>query len=442
MIYILYDIILHISVIVLLPYFMFKMLSEGKYRTGIPERFAIYRDEKLRALEGGDVVWFHAVSVGETRAVLPLLKLFKERYPEKKVVFSTITYTANRVAKNEEPLLIDVLVYFPLDLSWVVKRAVARLGPSLFVVVEKEVWPNIIHTLHERGVPIVVVNGTVSERSFGRYKKLGFFFANIFSTITRFCARTQEDRDRAVALGVSAQRAVATGNLKFDIEDVELKEADRESLGEELGIEPDDPLVVAGSTHAGEEEILIHVFRRLKEGFPALKLILAPRHPKRFDEVAALLRTSGLNFKRRTNKERAGERTDVVLLDTIGELTALYSLSTVAFVGGSLVEGVGGHNLLEPAVFSKPVVYGGCLKSYLYMAELLEKEGGGIRVTDRESLFTVLSSLLADRTLCTQAGMAARRVVDKNRGATEKTMSIIEEVMQEHSLSRDEREDV
>ncbi len=441
MIYILYDIILHISVMVLLPYFMFKMLSEGKYRTGIPERFGIYRDEKLRALQGGDVVWFHAVSVGETKAVLPLLKLFKERYPEKKVVFSTITYTANRVAKNEEPLLIDALLYFPLDLSWVVKRAVARLRPSLFVVVEKEVWPNIIHTLHENGVPIVVVNGTVSERSFGRYRKLGFFFTGIFSSITRFCARTEDDRVRAVALGVPAQRAVATGNLKFDIEDVELKEADRETLREELGIGQDDPVVVAGSTHAGEEEALIGVFKRLKEGFPALRLILAPRHPERFDEVAALLKASGLNFKRRTNKERAGERTDVVLLDTIGELTALYGLSTVAFVGGSLVEGVGGHNLLEPAVFSKPVVYGGHLKGYLYMAELLEKEGGGIRVTDREGLFSALSSLLADRGLCKEAGMAARRVVDKNRGATEKTMSLIEEVIQEHSLLRDERRD-
>ncbi len=436
MIYTLYDIILHISVIVLLPYFVVKMLSEGKYRTGTPERFAIYKEEKLRALEGGDVVWFHAVSVGETKAVLPLLKLFKERHPEKRVVFSTVTPTANRVAKNEEPMLIDALIYFPLDLSWVVKRAVERLKPSLFIVVEKEVWPNVIHTLHQRGVPIVVVNGTVSERSFGRYKKLGFFFGDIFSSITRFCARTEEDRERAISLGVPPERAIVTGNLKFDIEEVKLKDTDAKTMREELGIGEEDPVIVAGSTHAGEEEILLDVFKRLKEHFPDLKLILAPRHPERFDEVETLLRASGVRFKRRTDSERLREKADVVLLDTIGELTLLYSLSTVAFVGGSLVEDVGGHNLLEPAVFSKPVIYGAHLKSYLYMAELLEKEGGGMRVEDKEALFSALCSLLADRDRCHSMGIAARRVVDKNRGATKKTLDIIEELLQTHSPQR------
>lgn len=425
MMYVIYDIILHLSILALTPYFLIKMLSAGKYRSGIPERFGIIKDGKLKAVSGGRVAWFHAVSVGETKAVLPLVKAFREKNPGTKIVFSTVTKTGHRVAKKEGALLIDTLIYFPLDLSWIARSVVRRLNPCVFIVVEKELWPNLIRHLRGRSIPVVVVNGTLSERSFERYRRFSFLFGKMFRSLSAFCARTGEDAKKALALGAERRRVVVTGNLKFDMEPRPLDAAERELLVRSLGIGPEDRVIVAGSTHSGEEKVLLDAFKRLKGEFKRLKIVLAPRHPERFDEVESIVRASGLPYIRRSRGAKDNGH-DVVILDTIGELGMVYSLATAAFVGGTLVD-TGGHNLFEPALYGKPVLYGPYLRDYLYMAEILEKEGASFRVKEGD-LACRLKTLLKDHGLRAEMGRAAARVVESNRGATARTLDVIEAV--------------
>lgn len=422
MIHIIYDIVLHLSIIILVPFFIVKMITARKYREGIIERFGFIERAKLERLRPGPVVWVHAVSVGESKAVIPLLKLLKIKRPEAKILFSTVTTTGNRSIEREAGSLIDALIYFPLDLSWVIKRVLDATNPALFVVVEKELWPNLLKALRERSVPSVVVNGTISDRSFRRFMKFGFFFREIFASIDLFCARTSDDMRKAVEAGVDPSKARAFGNLKFDL-DPEAPPPERIAvLRYSLGIVPADKVIVAGSTHAGEEAQVLRAFKVLRPEIPGLKLIIAPRHPERFSEVESLIAGAGLVWSRKT----APTGGEVILLDTVGELMTFYAVSTVAFVGGSLVEGVGGHNLLEPAFFSKPVVYGSRLTTYLSMAELLEEAGGGFRVEDEEGLSRTMRTLLLDERLRVKAGAAAKKAVDANRGAAKKTIEAIE----------------
>lgn len=422
MTYLLYDIILHLSIIILLPYFVFKMFRARKYREGIAQRFGFIKGGKLGNLAGGPVVWVHAVSVGETKAALPVLKLLKERRPGVKIVFSTVTQTGNRTAEKEGAGLIDALIYFPLDLSWVVKRVASRLKPKVCVIVEKEVWPNLLRHLKSRSVPVVVINGTISERSFRRFLAFKFFFREVFGMVSLFSARTAEDRERAVAVGVNEDRAVTTGNIKFDLSPPSVDPSYLDSLKTSMGIGPGDRTIVAGSTHEGEEEMIVRAFLSLLDEIKGLKLIIAPRHPERFQEVEAIIKKSGAAYARRSR----GGPAPIVLLDTVGELMNVYSFATAAFVGGSLVDGIGGHNLLEPAYFGVPVVYGSRLCAYLGMAEMLEASGGGIRVGGEAELKAALKLLLSDDKFRASAGASAKKVVEANRGAAVRTAGIIE----------------
>lgn len=421
MIYILYDILLHLCLIVLTPYFLIKMLVSGKYRGSINERFAFY-DVMAGPKDDRPVVWFHAVSVGETRAVMPLLKRFKEARPEVSIVLSTVTRTGRELAKKEGRAIIERVIYMPLDLGWVVKRALSIIRPSLFIIVEKEYWPNMIRLADSSGVPVLVVNATISKRSFARYSSLSFLFAGIFKKISLFCAKREEDAERATALGVEQNRVHAVGNIKFDMEESDVK-GQIEGLRTSLGITKDDTVIVAGSTHTGEELIILDAYKKLKGDFSGLKLIIAPRHPNRFDEVERIIKESGLKTNRRS--QCAGSSEAVILLDTVGELFMVYALASINFVGGSLVP-VGGHNLLEPAFHSTPVLYGPNIETCRDMAQLLEEAGGSIMVENKEALRTALEDLLKDKEKCRTMGRKAKAALDANRGATEKTIKLIE----------------
>ncbi|MBI5491482.1 MAG: 3-deoxy-D-manno-octulosonic acid transferase [Deltaproteobacteria bacterium] len=421
MIFLLYDILLHASVIILLPYFIFKMAAARKYREGVPERFGLIKKGKLKRLLGGPVVWFHAVSVGETKAIMPAVRLLKEKRPEVKVLFSTVTRTGNRTAASDGAGLIDALVYFPLDLSWAIRRVVRSAKPRALIVVEKEVWPNLYRILDAQNVPVIVANGTISERSFKRFMRFKFFFGYVFSRVSFFCGRTKEDSERAIKAGVKKARVRTIGNLKFDIKPPALDPRAMEALSASLDIKPQDRVIVAGSTHPGEEEIILGAYSSLHGSFKGLKLILAPRHPERFAEAEALIKKTGIDYSKRSSSKGG----DIILLDTVGELMTVYSFATVAFVGGSIVPGIGGHNLLEPAYFGKPVLYGPHLTTYLNMALMLEDAGGGIRV-DEKGLAGKLREMLTNDLLRKRTGEAAKRVVEENRGASKRTVEIIE----------------
>lgn len=424
MAFFLYDIFLHAALPALLPYFLLKMIFYGKYRSGIFERFGFINKAKIEKLRGKPVVWVHAVSVGETKAALPLVKILKEKNPDVRVVFSTVTATGNAVAKQEGASFIDALIYFPLDFGWAVRRVVRSVSPSLFVAVEKEFWPNFLMTLDENSVPVVVVNGVVSERSAKGYKKLAVLFGPVFGSISFFCAMTKQDAARAAVLGIREDRIAVSGNLKFDTRPPELSPVDKDSIRKSLGISNSVPVIVAGSTHRGEEDILLGAFGRLRQEFRGLKLVLAPRHPERFDEVEGIVLKKGFSCRRKKKDMGKDPEADVALLDTIGELASVYSVSTIAFVGGTLVP-VGGHNLLEPAFFGIPVVYGPHLQNCLQMAEALEAGGASVRAS-AESVEQEFGRLLKDESLRAKTGSAGKRVVESNRGAIEMSYNVME----------------
>jgi len=426
--YILYDILFHGFFVATLPYVIYKAITTEKYREGIGERFGHFKREKLARLAGkGPGVWIHAVSVGETKAVMPLLKAIREDRPEARILFSTTTRTGQAVAQSEGRACIDALVYLPLDFSWAVKNIIKEFNPAIFIVVEKEVWPNLYKTLNERSVPIVVVNGTISERSYRRFLRLRFFFAQIFSTISFYCASSPADMQKAIALGVKKERAMATGNLKFDQKPTGGCDITK-GLKKALGLGTDEILFVAGSTHGGEEEIILAAFKEALTEHPGLRLAIAPRHPERFAEVEGLIKKSGLSYKKRSSKGRASKgkkRPDVFLLDTMGELLCLYELAHITFVGGSLVPDIGGHNLLEPAGLGRPVLFGPYVHTAAAMAELLIEAHGGLMVRDGRELGEKLKELSADSAIREAMGDAARKVVEDNRGALDKTLKII-----------------
>lgn len=425
--YRLYDILLHVALVLSLPFFIIKMLTVKKYREGLPERFGFIGLDKLNRLKGAPVVWFHAISVGETKAALPVLRLFKESHPDMKVVFSTVTMTGNRCALKECAGLVDVVIYFPLDLSWTVRRAINCINPRALIVVEKEIWPNMILSLSKRAVPVIIINGTLSERSFKRFIRFGFLFREVFSALSYFAARTEEDCERAIKAGVDLKRAGNVGNIKYDMAPPDSTAERRAGLLSSMALSPEDIVIVAGSTHKGEEEEILKAYAALATRFKRLKLVLAPRHPERFNEAEALIKKTGIAFARRSNITHGiTASAEIILLDTVGELMNVYSIATIAFVGGSLVKGVGGHNLLEPALHAKPVIYGKYLTTYLGMAELLEANKGGVRVSDQASLEAAIAGLLSDSALRARMGEAAKKAVEASRGAAKRTVSIID----------------
>lgn len=429
--YLLYDILLHLSLIILLPYFLFKMAVRGKYRQGLMERFGIIKADKIDRLGGKRPIWLHAVSVGETKAVVPLVKRLREEYPDIRIVFSTVTATGNSIATKNLPW-VDAIIFFPLDLSWVVRRVVRNLKPKVFIVVEKEVWPNLLRVLQKEGVPAVVINGTISSRSFKRYRLFMPFFKVVFKGITLFCVQGKEDRERVLSLGIEEERVMVTGNIKFDEGPSTPTTTEMLGLMKTLGLSEGEGVIVAGSTHRGEEEVILDVFKRLKEEFHGLRLIIAPRHPERFGEVEGLIRGKGFSLLKRSETPcpmpHAPCYYDVILLDTMGELGRVYSLATVAFVGGSLVD-VGGHNLLEPAFQRRPVLFGPYVGNYPEIASALTSARGGVMVEDGEGLWRWSRRFLLERDTARQYGEAAYGVVKANMGTMEKGLEAIKGLM-------------
>lgn len=418
------------------------MVFVGKYRKGMLERFGFIANEKV--ISNKKIIWFHAVSVGETKAVMQLLKMFKQRHPDTSIIFSTTTYTGNKVARDYGAGWMDSIIYFPLDFSWVVKRVINKINPKALIVVEKEIWPNILNILNNKSIPIIVVNGKISDRSFKRYVFSGFFFKRIFQNITAFCAQTNKDCERAVKVGIDPKKIFITGNIKFDMETPHISPSEKLGMMQKMGITHFNTVLVAGSTHEGEEEIILNAFARLKNEIPNLKLIIAPRHPERFKEVEGLIRDKGFSLLKRSEtlnsqlsksplyppygKGGCGGIYDVILLDTIGELGKIYSLANAAFVGGSLVN-IGGHNLLEPALHKKPVIFGTHIQTFSEGADLLINGGGGIMVKDGNELEKRLRQIFLHDSLAQKIGEAGYKVIELNRGAAEKSLEIIERVM-------------
>jgi 3-deoxy-D-manno-octulosonic-acid transferase len=382
--------------------------------------------------------WVHAVSVGEAVAAAPLVEAIRARWPRLAVVMTTVTPTGARVVRDR---LAGRAAhrYFPVDLPGAVRRALDAVRPRFFIGLETELWPNFYAALGTRRIPAMVANGRISDRSYRGYRRVRFAIAPALVRVTAFGMQTRLDADRIVALGAPADRVVVTGPLKADAE----PPADEASAGwsETLGLAPDQPVWVAGSTHRGEDDAVLQAFRAAAARVKGLRLVLAPRHPERVPEVERLLAQHGLPALRRSTLPSAlGDRPGagagrgalsseppVVVVDTVGELASIYGAADVVFVGGSLVP-AGGHNMLEPALRRKPVLFGPHVENFRDSADLLVEAGGAMMVADADDLGQRLAELLASPDRRRAMGEAAAEAVSRRRGALRETMALVEKL--------------
>jgi len=414
--YALYSAVLGMGLLAYLPAFLTRRRRAG-YGHDLAQRFGRLGD----GLPPEPRCWIHAVSVGESAAAVPLVEAIHRRWPELGILVSTITPTGARIVADR---LAGTAVhrYFPLDLPGPVRRALEAARPRFFIAIETELWPNFLRALARRRTPAMIANGRISDRSFRRYLRVRWLMRRVLADVSVFAMQSEEDARRIVALGAPAERVVVTGNLKSDL--VPRADAADTVWRDRLGLRATDRLWIAGSTHRGEEAIVLDAFLRARARCPDLALLLAPRHPERAGEVLDLIRERGLAPVRRSRLPEGRAPGAVVLLDTVGELAELYALAEVVFVGGSLVP-VGGHNVLEPAMRGKPVLYGPHTGNFREGALLLERSGGGLVVKDALELERELSRLLEDRGLARRVGDAARAAFAGRQGAVSATLELI-----------------
>lgn len=412
--YILYNIILVLLTVLLSPVILFKLITVPKYRGGISQKLGRVRKKVKQVIQGTRPIWVHAVSVGEVMAAHPLIRELKKKYPGRKLILSTVTVTGNYTARQRVPEA-DAVFFFPFDYPWIVRRVIRRINPVIVLVAETELWPNFFRELTRAGIPSALINGRISGSSYKNYMKFRSFFKQVFGQISLFCMQSGEDGERIKNIGAPSDRVIVTGNLKFDQKIQPLKASP-------VSLNASSKVITAGSTHRGEEAALLYVFRRLREKFPELVLIIAPRHPERFDEVAGLVNTAGYDCQRRTRLK--GPIKDVLLLDTIGELRSFYAICDIAFVGGSLVK-VGGHNLLEPAAMKKPVIFSRYMFNFKEISEALISAGGGILVKDKQELYVQADKLLSDKNYSQRVGSRAFTVIEANSGAAKRTIDAV-----------------
>lgn len=424
MVYFLYNLLMTIGVLAGLPFFLIKLITTPKYRPGATQRLGFYPQEAAGKLRGRKVLWVHAVSVGEVIAALPLVRELRRRYPDRKIVVTTVTATGNRIARAQAKEA-DVILFFPFDLKPVVDKTIRLIHPSLFILIETEIWPNCIHALFLGKVPTLIVNGRISQGSFSGYRRVRFLMKRVLTEITAFSMQTGEDARRIISLGAPPDRVHNSGNIKFDVSARYIEEEEKEQIRRELLIPEKGPILIAGSTHRGEEEIIIESYRELRKNHPDLSLILAPRHPERCNEVEELLRRAGLPYQKRSCPE---EDKEVLLLDTVGELSRLYGIATVAFVGGSLVPN-GGHNILEPAVYGVPVLFGPHMENFPEISKVMKARQGGINCKDKTQFGQAVADLLKDRTKREAMGRAGRDIIEENQGALEQTLALIDQLL-------------
>ncbi|MDD2556833.1 MAG: 3-deoxy-D-manno-octulosonic acid transferase [Desulfuromonas sp.] len=427
MAYLLYDLLLLLSMVVLLPWYVIRGCVRGKARQGLRERLGFLAPRVLAVLKGRQVIWIHAVSVGETRAAVPLIKKLRLAYPNAVLLLSNVTETGREIAESIPE--IDVCIYFPIDFSAAVRRAVRTVNPALVLIVETEIWPQFVRICHKHKVPVVLVNGRISDRSFPRYKLVGSLLKPVLANITFFCMQSELDARRIGCLGASAEKIHVSGNIKFDQSGISTEELDSKRLRAQFGIAPEARVWVAGSTHQGEDEIVVRVYQQLLQAFPDLILILVPRHPHRCRQVSELLSKAGVTwYLRSDNVFPPLTGGSVLLVDTLGEMLSFYTMADTVFVGGSLVP-VGGHNILEASMVEKPVMFGPWMQNFKDIAKFISAAQGFGEVHDEEELKQLLTQLLRDKDLSRSAGAQGATILQQHAGATRKTIEVVRQVL-------------
>lgn len=423
---ILYTILLYL----IQPLVWFRLLWRSRkapdYRKRWLERYGFCKN---KVKSGGILV--HAVSVGETLAAIPLIKTLQKQYPQLPITVTTMTPTGSKQVKT---LLKDSVshVYLPYDLPCAIHRFLKSVNPKLVIIMETELWPNLISQCHNKKIPLIIANARLSERSANRYQKLGKAISKLLTKISTVAAQNEQDGERFLSLGLPTEHLVVTGSIKFDIE-----LTDKQSLAQlKQQWQLHRPVLIAASTHSGEDEIILSAFQRLLKNHANLLLILVPRHPERFKTVEELISDNKLNYIKRSSKQIPTDQTQVILGDTMGELLELYGLANIAFVGGSLIEH-GGHNPLEPALHHIPIISGKYFFNFKVICEqLIEANGMLICDSTADSLYSTVNSLLNDDNRCQQIGENAYQVLKRNQGALNRLLKVIHHYLEPYKDNR------
>ena len=414
--------------VVVSPYFVYQAIRYKKYVGGLRQRLGFL--PVTINVDGEESIWIHAVSVGEVLTARALASDLKVLYPRLRLFLSTTTVTGQQVARHSLQD-VDGVFYFPFDWTFIVRRTLDLVKPRLFIMMETEIWPNLLRVCRARGVKTAVINGRISSRSYPRYRLVRPFFRQVLADIDRFCMQSEESARRLIDLGADSSRVTVTGSLKFDSLDLPTAlphGKPRDRVLRFFRLSPNRHVIVAGSTMRGEESAVLRAFARVKAMSPNALAILAPRQPERFGEVERLGRDAGFVTIRRSELPIDVEpRADVVVLDSIGELARIYQLATAVFVGGSLVDH-GGHNILEPAVVGKPIMFGPHMQNFKEIADTFLANGAALQVQSERELEETLQLLLTDPVRRARLGAAARALVEANRGAKDKTLAVIAEL--------------
>jgi len=419
--FIIYDLIFLAISIVYLPIYLLRR----KFHRGFWARLGVLAKD----LNFASPIWIHAVSVGEAQAVKALIEELRRAYPDKRLVISTVTATGNKIA-NTIAKAGDFVTYLPLDFSFFVRCVIDKINPAVFILAETEIWPNLISYLHKKKIPIIVVNGRISDASLRGYRLIKFLAKPILNKVSLFCLQSERDAQRLRSLGLAADKIKVTGNMKFDIAiDVQ---KDYSSYKTKLGLLPQEELFVAGSTHPQEEKIILDTYQELCVNYPDLKLFLAPRHPQRAKDIEKIVSAVGFRAVLVSQLPLAPCNCiakPVFILDSIGELNNFYAIASIVFIGGSLVK-IGGHNILEPAAFAKPVLFGPHMFNFRDIAELFLNSQAAILVRDPQELKKAITDLLSSPSQRSKLSQRAKELILKNQGSSHSNLELITHVLQ------------
>jgi 3-deoxy-D-manno-octulosonic-acid transferase len=425
----LYTVVIVVLAVLLSPWFAYQAIRYRKYIGSLAQRMG-YLPVSFN-LDGDQSIWIHAVSVGEALTARALVADLKSRYPDLRIFLSTTTLTGQQVARTRLQD-VDAVFFFPFDWPPFVRRTLRLVRPRLFIMMETEIWPNLLRACRRRGVKTMLVNGRLSSRSYPRYRLARPFFRRVLADVDRFCMQSEESARRIIDIGADPARVTVTGSLKFESLESPTAVTAGRGAGRVLRYFrlPASRLVfMAASTMKGEEAAVLAAYAAVRRAHPTALLVLAPRKPERFGEADALARAEGLRVVRRSELAVDAEpRADVVILDTIGELAHLFQVATVVFVGGSLVDH-GGHNVLEPAVHGKPIVFGPHMQNFAEIAATFLREQAAVQVADGGALAAAVVRLMGDPVERARLGAAARALVEANRGAKPRTLEAIAAVL-------------
>jgi 3-deoxy-D-manno-octulosonic-acid transferase len=428
----LYSVLFHLAFVLGLPWLVWKGWKKGKMRGGLAERFGWLDRPWLAGVSSKRPIWIHAVSVGEAQMVSVLLEGLSTRYPGVPILISTNTATGQEVARSYKQA--TGAFYVPLDFGWAVARVLRRLNPRLVVILETEIWPQLLYQSNQHKVPVLFLNGRISDRSFRRYLKVRPFLSHLLPCAAAFGMRSEEDAGKIIEMGAPSSKVRVLGNLKYESAS-HLRSAGEPIERAQYGLSEEDLVLVGGSTFPGEEAMLIRVYEQCRKSHPGLRLILAPRHPERFEEARQAIEDSGNAVARRSQGDISSAvkgNPPIVLLDKMGELKRVYRFSDLVFMGKSMglsSPGVGGQNPLEAAAWSKPVLFGPHMGNFQEIAQALREKGGALEITNEEDLTSRVEELLNQPETRRRMGEAAFSVIESSLGAADRCLDLIAEVM-------------